>query len=115
MAKNRMTVKMKNRESKRQGFFLRYLEIEVPCNYNQYIQNKLVKVISLEKFDQALLNRADGNEADSVLWEVVKNLKRQDLLPNAGLSNPNLRYIDVTDKRDRGIGGTGDKWSRNKK
>ena len=112
MAKNRMTVKMKNRESKRQGFFLRYLEIEVPCNYNQYIQNKLVKVISLEKFDQALIDRDDDNEADNVLWEVVKNLKRQRLLP---ISNPNLRYIDVTDKRDRGIGGTGDKWSRNKK
>ena len=112
MAKNRMTVKMKNRELKRQGFFLRYLEIEVPCNYNQYIQNKLVKVISLEKFDQALIDRDDDNEADNVLWEVVKNLKRQRLLP---ISNPNLRYIDVTDKRDRGIGGTGDKWSRNKK
>jgi len=111
MAKNRMTVKMKNRESKRQGFFLRYLEIEVPCNYNQYIQNKLVKVISLEKFDQALIDRADGNEADSVLWEVVKNLKRQDLLPNANLSNPNPRYMDVTNPIERVNGGTGDKWS----
>ena len=111
MAKNRMTVKMKNRESKRQGFFLRYLEIEVPCNYNQYIQNKLVKVISLEKFDQALIDRADGNEADSVLWEVVKNLKRQDLLPNTNLSNPNPRYMDVKYPIERVNGGTGDKWS----
>ena len=105
-----MTVKMKNRELKRQGFFLRYLEIEVPRNYNQYIQNKLVQVISLEKFDQALIDRADGNEADNVLWGVVNDLKRLGLLTNAYLSNPNLRYINVTDKRDRGIGGTGDKW-----
>lgn len=112
MAKNRMTVKMSKRELKRQGFFQRYLGIDAPPNYNQYIQNKLVKVISLEKFDQALIDRDDDNEADNVLWEVVKNLKRQRLLP---ISNPNLRYIDVTDKRDRGIGGTGDKWSRNKK
>lgn len=111
MAKNRITVKMKNRELKRQGFFLRYLETEVPRNYNQYIQDKLVQVISLEKFDQALLNRADGNEADSVLWEVVKNLKRQRLLPNADSSNANPRYIDVKDKRERVNGGTGDKWS----
>ena len=111
MAKNRMTVKMKNRQLKRQGFFLRYLEIEVPRNYNQYIQNKLVKVISLEKFDQALIDRDDGNEADSVLWEVVKNLKRQDLLPNANLSNPNPRYMGVTYPIERVNGGTGDKWS----
>lgn len=111
MAKNRMTVKMSKRELKRQGFFQRYLGIDAPPNYNQYIQNKLVKVISLEKFDQALLNRADGNEADSVLWEVVKNLKRQDLLPNANLSNPNPRYMDVTYPIERVNGGTGDKWS----
>ena len=111
MAKNRIAVKRKNPELKRQGFFLRYLEIEVPRNYNQYIQNKLVQVISLEKFDQALIDRADGNEADSVLWEVVKNLKRQDLLPYANLSNPNSRYVDVTDKKERVNGGTGDKWS----
>ena len=111
MAKNRMTVEMSKRELKRQGFFQRYLGIDAPPNYNQYIQNKLVKVISLEKFDQALIDRADGNEADSVLWEVVKNLKRQDLLPNANLSNPNPRYMDVTYPIERVNGGTGDKWS----
>ena len=111
MAKNRMTVKMKNRELKRQGFFRRYLGIDAPPNYNQYIQNKLVKVISLEKFDQALIDRDDDNEADSVLWEVVKNLKRQDLLPNANLSNPNPRYLGVTNPIERVNGGTGDKWS----
>ena len=111
MAKNRMTVKMSKRELKRQGFFQRYLGIDAPPNYNQYIQNKLVKVISLEKFDQALIDRDDDNEADNVLWEVVKNLKRQDLLPNANLSNPNPRYMDVTYPIERVNGGTGDKWS----
>ena len=111
MAKKLPSVKMRNRESKREGFFQRYLGIDAPPNYNQYIQNKLVKVISLEKFDQALIDRDDDNEADSVLWEVVKNLKRQDLLPNANLSNPNPRYMDVTYPIERVNGGTGDKWS----
>ena len=111
MAKKLPSVKMRNRESKREGFFQRYLGIDAPPNYNQYIQNKLVKVISLEKFDQALIDRDDDNEADSVLWEVVKNLKRQRLLPNADSSNANPRYIDVKDKRERVNGGTGDKWS----
>ena len=111
MAKKLPSVKMRNRESKREGFFQRYLGIDAPPNYNHYIQNNLVKVISLEKFDQALIDRDDDNEADSVLWEVVKNLKRQRLLPNADSSNANPRYIDVKDKRERVNGGTGDKWS----
>lgn len=119
MAKNRMTVKMKNRELKRQGFFQRYLGIATPPNYDKYIKNKLIQaVVSLEKFDQELINRKDGNEADNYLKEVAEKLNRLGLLPDSDLFQvnnitykANPRYMKAKDKRmEKGTGGTGDKY-----
>ena len=119
MAKKLTSVKMRNLKLKRQSFFRSYLGIIIPLNSDKYFQSKRVKaVVNLEKFDQALIDRDNGNKADNYLKEVASKLKGLGLLPNPDLSQannitykPNRRYMKATDKRaERGTGGTGDKF-----
>ena len=119
MAKKLASVKLRNLKLNRQGFFRRYFGIVIPLNSDKYFQSKRVKAaVNLEKFDQALIHRDNGNEADNYLNEVASKLKELGLLPNPDLSQannitykPNTRYMKATDKRvERGTGGTGDKF-----